>query len=94
MRHLPGSSNTCDYMSRHPRALDDYGASEWQDMDLEADDDFCISTIITNDLPDAVELKTVQRATQEDAVVTLGTQYVSGAELGLESSGSADRQGH
>ena len=67
MRHLPGSSNPCDYMSRHPRALDDYSASERQDMDLEADDDVCISTIITNDLPDAVDLKTVQRATQEDA---------------------------
>ena len=67
MRHLPGSSNPCDYMSRHPRALDDYSASERQAMDLEADDDVCISNIITNDLSDAVDLKTVQRATQEDA---------------------------
>ena len=68
VHHLPGKTNPCDYASRHPRGLDQYTEAEVQNMELETDDEVCISALITNDLPDAVDLKTVQRATKEDRV--------------------------
>ena len=65
--HLSGKENPCDYTSRHPRALQQLTEAEYEDMGLESEDEVCISTVITNDLPDAVDLKTVQTATQSDA---------------------------
>ena len=67
VHHLPGKENPCDYNSRHPRALLQFTETECKDLDLESEDEVCISAVITNDLPDAVDLKTVQSATQKDA---------------------------
>ena len=67
MKYLPGKQNPCDYQSRHPLALSEFSEQELENMVIDADDELCISRIITDAMPDAVTQAMVQRATQRDA---------------------------
>ena len=69
MKYLPGKENPCDYESRHPLPLSHYRESQLEDMLIDNDDKLCISSIVTDDLPDAVTLQMVQRATSKDATL-------------------------
>lgn len=57
------------YQSRHPLPLSHYTDRELNDMVIDQGDELCISKIVTDDLPDAVTLKMVQQATQQDPVM-------------------------
>ena len=69
MKYMPGKTNPCDYQSRHPLPLSHYTDRELNDMVIDQGDELCISKIVTDDLPDAVTLKMVQQATQQDPVM-------------------------
>jgi hypothetical protein len=69
MKHIPGKQIPCDYWSRHPLSLASYTEKELTDMFIDQDDELCISRIVTDDLPDAVTLEMVQRATRQDPVM-------------------------
>jgi len=68
MKFIPGKENPTDYASRHPLPIEDYSKLERSSMVIDADDELCISRIITSDLPDAVTLSMVQEATSRDPV--------------------------
>jgi len=68
MKYIPGKENPTDYASRHPKPITEYTDSEQRSMLMDEDDELCISRIITSDLPDAVTLAMVQKATGNDPV--------------------------
>ena len=68
MKYIPGKENPTDYASRHPKPITEYTDSEQRSMIMDEDDELCISRIITSDLPDAVTLAMVQKATGNDPV--------------------------
>ena len=63
MKHLPGKENPCDYGSRHPIPLEQIKDA---DMVIDHNDELCISTIVTEDLPDAITADMVRQATSND----------------------------
>ena len=69
MQYLPGKENPCDYQSRHPLPLSNYSDKQLAGMVIDNDDELCISKIVTDDLPDAVTLKMVQKATAADPIL-------------------------
>ncbi|KAF0294562.1 hypothetical protein FJT64_007776 [Amphibalanus amphitrite] len=66
MVHLPGKANPCDYASRHPMPLSSYHAAQLDDMILYRHDEICINAVISDDTPDAINIKEVQEATARD----------------------------
>ena len=66
MKYIAGKDNPTDYASRHPQPISDYTPWEQSKMVMDDDDELCISRIITSDLPDAVTLDMVQKATSRD----------------------------
>ena len=69
VKYLPGKENTCDYQSRHPVPLSEYSTKQMEDMVIDANDELCINSIITNDLPDAVTHEMIRQATKQDATM-------------------------
>ena len=68
MMHIMGKHNPCDYASRHPRPLSNFTKEEKEAMMLDVEDEVFINRIIEDDLPDAVTLSMLQKATKEDPV--------------------------
>ena len=66
MKYLPGKTNPCDYASRHPLPLGSKLRQTKNDTLLDEGDELCISHIITEDLPDAITLEELQRATSQN----------------------------
>lgn len=52
MKYLPGTENSCDCQSRHPILLSQYSKQLLAYMQIDNDDDLCISKFVTDDLPD------------------------------------------
>ena len=67
MRYIAGKENPTDFASRHPTGNNCRHGRQNHDI-VEDDDELCISRIITSDLPDAVTLPMIQRATTNDPV--------------------------
>lgn len=77
MKYISGDKNPCDYASRHPAPLEKTPTNE---------EEICINSIITDDLPDAVTLEMVKAATAHDPQTRQLMQdikkgYISNSEL-------------
>ena len=68
MKYIPGKSNSSNYTSLHPIPLSAYTTSEIADMVIDLGDEMGINKIITDDLPDAVMLHTIEQATKQDPI--------------------------
>jgi hypothetical protein len=68
MKYIAGKDNPTDFASRHPQPVSEYTGSEQRNMVMDDDDELCISRIITSDLPDAVTLDMIQKATSRDPI--------------------------
>ena len=66
MKYIAGKDNPTDFASRHPQPVSEYTGLEQRNMVMDDDDELCISRIITSDLPDAVTLDMIQKATSQD----------------------------
>ena len=67
MRYIAGKENPTDFASRHPTEIN-CKQNAGEHFVIEDDDELCISRIITSDLPDAVTLPMIRKATANDPV--------------------------
>ena len=65
MNYLPGKKNPCDYNSRNPVNLEEQDNTAEQMHSIQ-NEDTCVNKIVTDDLPDAVTLEMIQRATKNN----------------------------
>ena len=84
MKYLPGKDNPCDYQSRHPLPQDTFSDRQLDEMLIDRDDELCISKIVTDDLPDAVTLPTIQAATAQDPVLQKLLQCIKKGYIGSD----------
>ena len=64
MKYLPGKTNPCDFNSQQPVSLEEQDKTTGQMHPIQTEDTYVNKTIIDN-LPDAVTVEMIQRATKK-----------------------------
>ena len=87
----PGNTTPADYGSRHPPAEREYTKLEREDLGVEdesEDKEIAINQLIEDDLPEAVTLEQMKKATKEDKILCQVVKDVMKGKMSPETENS------